>query len=87
MIPRIQQEVILPANVWVPIVLPDKSRESLRFQAKSLGVLDYSFDAGTNFMQTVGAGDQLQGNFSNVTIWFRTTMLDSVKYAVMDKIY
>ena len=87
MIPRVQQEVQLLANTWTPVVLPDKVRDSIRFQAKSLGVLDFSFDAGANYMQTVGAGDQLFGNFSGLSIWFRTQANDYVKYAVMDKVY
>lgn len=87
MVPRVLEEVQLLANTWTLVVLPDKARDSIRFQAKSLGVLDFSFDAGVNYMQTVGAGDQLFGNFSGVSIWFRASANDFVKYAVMDKLY
>ena len=87
MFPIVLPEVSLLANTWTPIELPDKVRDSIRFQAKSLGVLDYSFDAGISYMQTVGAGDQLMGNFSSRTIWFRVTTNDSVKILCMDRLY
>lgn len=87
MIPIVQQEVQLLAGIWTLVVLPNNARESIRFQAKSLGILDFSFDAGSNYMQTVGSGEQLFGNFSEVSIWFRAATNDFVKYAVMDKLY
>lgn len=75
------------ANQWTLVELPDLVRDSIRFQAGSLGVLEYSFDAGVSFMRTVGAGDQLLGNFSKQRIWFRTSGNDIVKVMVMDKVF
>lgn len=84
--------VVLPdvntlANQWTLLELPDLVRDSIRFQAESLGVLEYSFDAGVTSMKTVGAGDQLLGNFSKQSIWFRTAADDTVRVMVMDKLY
>lgn len=82
--------VILPgvplvANTWTLLVLPDKCRDNIRFQADSLGVLEYSFDAGVTYLKTVGAGEVLYGNFSTRSIWFRVTSADTVKVAIQDK--
>ena len=87
MFPIILPEVPLVANTWTLVVMPDKVRESVKFQLKTLGVLEYSFDAGSNYISTVGSGDQLLGNYSLRSIWFRTTQLDAVKIMVTDKLY
>lgn len=84
--------IVLPsintlANQWTLIELPDLVRDSIRFQAESLGVLEYSFDAGVTSMKTVGAGDQLLGNFSKQNMWFRTSGNDVVKIMIMDRMF
>lgn len=80
------QDIPTIGNSWTHVVLPDKVRESIRIQAYSLGVLEYSFDEGVSFMRTVGTGDELFGNFSKVSIWFRTQSNDAVKIAIKDKL-
>lgn len=84
--------IVLPsintlANQWTLVELPDLIRDSIRFQAESLGVLEYSFDAGVTSMKTVGAGDQLLGNFSRQSLWFRTSGNDIVKIMTMDRMF
>lgn len=87
MIPLVLPDVNTLANQWVAVELPDMVRDSIRFQAGSLSILEYSFDAGSTWMRTVGAGDQLFGNFSKQTVWFRTAADDTVRIMVMDKLY
>lgn len=86
------QPIILPSvptviGEWTLVELPDKVRDSISFQALSLGVLEFSFDAGLSCMKTVGAGTELRGNFSKKSIWFRTATNDAVKIMVLDKIF
>lgn len=87
MVPTILSDIPLVATIWKEVELPDKCRDSIRVQAKSLGILNYSFDAGSSYMTTVGAGDTLYGNFSKQTIWFQTPTDDYVKIMVLDKLY
>lgn len=85
--PLVLPDVQLIANTWTLVTIPDKVRDFIKFQAKSLGVLDFSFDSGATYIQTVGAGEVLYGNYSNKDIWFRTASLDYVKVMVQDKLY
>lgn len=85
--PVILPDVITLASVWTLVELPDKVRDSIRFQALTLGILEYSFDAGATYMRTVGAGTELRGNFSLRSIWFRTATDDVVKLMVLDTMY
>lgn len=85
--PQVLPDVNTLANQWTLLVIPDLVRDSIRFQAGSLSILEYSFDTGTTWMRTVGAGDQLFGNFSKQSVWFRTATDDTVRVMVMDKLY
>jgi len=85
--PIVLPEVTTLANQWTLVELPDLVRDSIRFQALSLAILEYSFDGGLTYLRTVGAGDQLFGNFSRQSIWFRTAADDAVKIMIMDKLY
>jgi len=85
--PVVLPEVTTLANQWTLVALPNNVRESIRFQALSLSILEYSFDNGSTYMRTVGSGEQLFGNFSLENIWFRTASADVVKIMVMDKLY
>jgi hypothetical protein len=87
MTPIITNGTNLLANTWTAVVIPNACRDSIRFQANSLGVLKYSFDAGASYMQTVGAGEYLNGNFSGKTIWFMTSTNDVVNIMILDKLY
>ena len=78
-------DITLLSNVWTKVSLPDNIRESIRFQALSLGILEYSFDAGNSYMRTVGSGDVIQGNFSLKDIWFRVPSNDVVKVLITDR--
>ena len=84
--PVVLADAQLLANQWSTVELPDKVRDFIKFQARSLGVLDFSFDGGLTYMQTVGAGEILYGNFSKVSISFRSGANDYVKVMVQDKI-
>ena len=85
--PVVLADVALVANQWSTVELPDKVRDFIKFQAKSLGILDFSFDGGQTYLQTVGAGEVLYGNFSKVSISFRSTSTDYAKIMVQDKLY
>ncbi|MCI4436702.1 MAG: hypothetical protein JHC33_07850 [Ignisphaera sp.] len=84
MISSILPDIAIASNVWTQVALPDKIRDSIRFQALSLGILEYSFDGGITYMRTVGSGEQLLGNFSNKNIWFRTPSSDTIKIMIAD---
>ena len=52
--PIILLDIQTESNIWTLVELPDKVRDSISFQAASLGILEYSFDAGVSYMKTVG---------------------------------
>ena len=85
--PIILLDIQTESNIWTLVELPDKVRDSISFQAASLGILEYSFDAGVSYMKTVGAGTELRGNFSKQNIWFRTSVNDYVKIMVLDRAF
>ncbi|MCI4436460.1 MAG: hypothetical protein JHC33_06580 [Ignisphaera sp.] len=85
MISSILPDITIASNSWLQVTLPDKIRDSIKFQALSLGILEYSFDGGVTYMRTVGSGEQLRDNFSNQNIWFRTPSADTIKIMIVDK--
>ena len=84
-----QLQILTPtaiSDTWTPIVLPNNVRHSVGFQLESLKTFYWSLD-GVTGMAAVGTGEELLGNFSKKTLYFKTTSgVDNIIIKIQDSV-